>query len=70
MPDLKVTIAYIAIERDWNIEDVLDGRPLSNPEAQRDLIEMFQEDLPYIFSNSVIEFSYEQHPGRNTGKLS
>jgi hypothetical protein len=31
---------------------------------------MFQEDLPYIFSNSVIEFSYEQHPGRNTGKLS
>jgi hypothetical protein len=57
--ELKVTITYIATESDWNIEDVLDGRPISRPDAKQDLIEMLQEDLPYIFSNAKIEFTYE-----------
>jgi hypothetical protein len=57
--ELKVTITYIALESDWNIEDVLDGRSISRPDAQQDLIEMFREDLPYIFANSKIEFTYE-----------
>lgn len=56
---LKVTITYIAKEPDWDIEDVLNGRPVSRPDAQQDLIEMFREDLPYIFNNSKIEFTHE-----------
>jgi hypothetical protein len=67
---LKVSITYFAEESDWNIEDVLNGRPLSHPDAKKDLIEMFREDLPYIFINSQIEFSYEQNPRRNSGSLS
>jgi hypothetical protein len=67
---LKVSITYFAEASDWDIEDVLDGRPLSNPDARKDLIEMFREDLPYIFMNSLIEFSYEHNPQRNSGKLS
>ena len=56
---LKVTITYIATEGDWDIEAVLDGRPPSHPDAKQDLIEMFREDLPYIFANSKIEFINE-----------
>jgi hypothetical protein len=57
MPDLKVVITFIAKDGDdWDIKDVLDGRPVSNPEAQKDLIEMLSEDVDYIFKNSVIEF--------------
>jgi hypothetical protein len=67
---LKLSITYFADDSDWDIEDVLDGRPLSHPDAQKDLIEMFREDLPYIFINSKIEFSYEHNSERNSGKLS
>ena len=57
MPDLKVILTFIAKDGDdWDIKDVLDGRPVSNPEAQKDLIEMLSEDVDYIFKNSVIEF--------------
>lgn len=57
MPDLKVILTFIAKDGDdWDIKDVLDGRPLSNPQAQKDLIEMLSEDVDYIFKNSVIEF--------------
>lgn len=57
MPDLKVILTFIAKDGDdWDIKDVLDGRPLSDPEAQKDLIEMLSEDVDYIFKNSVIEF--------------
>jgi hypothetical protein len=67
---LKVSITYFADESDWSIEDVLDGRPLSHPDAKKDLLEMFQEDLPYIIANSKIEFSYEHNSERNSGNLS
>ena len=57
MPDLKVILTFIAKDGDdWDIEDVLDGRPLSDPEVQKALIEMLAEDIDYIFKNSVIEF--------------
>jgi hypothetical protein len=57
VPDLKVILTFIAKDGDdWDIKDVLDGRPVSNPEAQKDLIEMLSEDVDYIFKNSVIEF--------------
>lgn len=57
MPDLKVILTFIAKDGDdWDIEDVLDGRQLSDPEAQKDLIEMLAEDVDYIFKNSKIEF--------------
>jgi hypothetical protein len=57
VPDLKVILTFIAKDGDdWDIKDVLDGRPLSNPQAQKDLIEMLSEDVDYIFKNSVIEF--------------
>ncbi len=57
MPDLQVILTFIAKDgEDWDIKDVLDGRPLSNPQAQKDLIEMLSEDVDYIFKNSVIEF--------------
>jgi hypothetical protein len=57
MPDLKVVITFIAKDGDdWDIKDVLDGRPVSNPEAQKDLIEMLSEDVDYIFKNATIEF--------------
>lgn len=57
MPDLKVILTFIAKDGDdWDIEDVLDGRPLSDPEVQKALIEMLAEDVDYIFKNSVIEF--------------
>ena len=57
MTDLKVILTFIAKDGDdWDIENVLDGRPLSDPEAQKDLIEMLGEDVDYIFKNSVIEF--------------
>jgi hypothetical protein len=57
--ELKVIITYIATESDWDIKDVLDGRPVSRPDAKQDLINMLKEDLPYIFANSKIEFIYE-----------
>ena len=57
MPDLKVVLTFIAKDGDdWDIEDVLDGRPVSDPEVQKALIEMFSEDIDYIFKNSKIEF--------------
>jgi hypothetical protein len=57
VPDLQVILTFIAKDgEDWDIKDVLDGRPLSNPQAQKDLIEMLSEDVDYIFKNSVIEF--------------
>ena len=57
MPDLKVIFTFIAKDGDdWDIEDVLDGRPVSDPEVQKALIEMLSEDIDYIFKNSKIEF--------------
>ncbi len=57
MPDLKVVLTFIAKDGDdWDIEDVLGGRQLSDPEAQKDLTEMLAEDIEYIFKNSIIEF--------------
>jgi hypothetical protein len=56
MTDLKVTFTFIAKDGDdWDIENVLDGRPVSDPEAQKDLIEMLAEDVNYIFKNSTID---------------
>jgi hypothetical protein len=56
MTDLKVTFTFIAKDGDdWDIENVLDGRPVSDPEAQKDLIEMLAEDVTYIFKNSIID---------------
>jgi hypothetical protein len=56
MTDLKVTFTFIAKDGDdWDIENVLDGRPVSDPEAQKDLIEMLAEDVNYIFKNSIID---------------
>jgi hypothetical protein len=54
---VKVVITYIAEEKDWDIDSILDGRPISHPEAQKDLLEAFREDLLYIFNNSHITFS-------------
>jgi hypothetical protein len=57
MPDLKVVLTFIAKDGDdWDIEDVLGGRQLSDPGAQKDLTEMLSEDIDYIFKNSIIEF--------------
>jgi hypothetical protein len=50
MPDLKVVITFIAKDGDdWDIKDVLDGRPVSNPEAQKDLVKFWTRIRMTIF---------------------
>jgi hypothetical protein len=61
MPDLKVVLTFIAKDGDdWDIENVLDGRPVSDPDAQKDLIEMLAEDVNFVFKNSIIEFNVKR----------
>ena len=38
---VKVVITYYANQEDWDIEEVLDGRRLSDEDAKEDLIQMF-----------------------------
>jgi hypothetical protein len=54
---LKVVITYYAHSEDWDIEEVLDGRKLSDPEAQADLKEMFSEDVHFMWDNADISIT-------------
>jgi hypothetical protein len=52
---LKVVVTYYAYEGDWDIEETLEGRKVS--EAIEDLKEMFKEDTHFIFENGDVEIS-------------
>lgn len=52
---LKVVITYYAHQEDWEIQDVLDGRKVS--EVQDELKEMLSEDVQYIWDNSDISIT-------------
>lgn len=54
---LKLTITYIAEEKDWDIDSILDGRHPSHPQAREALLAAFREDLEYIFLNGEIRIS-------------
>lgn len=51
---VKVVITYYAHQEDWDIEEVLDGRKLSDEDAKEDLIQMFKEDADFIISKADI----------------
>jgi len=51
---LKVVITYYAHQDDWDIQEVLDSRKVSDPAAQEDLKQMLAEDVQYIFQNADI----------------
>jgi hypothetical protein len=52
---LKVVVTYYAYEGDWDIEETLQGRKVS--EATEDLKEMFNEDTHFIWQNGDVEIS-------------
>lgn len=52
---LKVVITYYAHPEDWEIQDVLDGRKVS--EVQDELKQMLSEDVQYIWENSDISIT-------------
>lgn len=54
---IKVVITYYAHQEDWDIEEVLGGRKVSDPSAQEDLKEMFNEDTHFIWENGDVEIS-------------
>jgi uncharacterized LabA/DUF88 family protein len=54
---VKVVITYYAHQEDWDIEEVLDGRRLSDENAKEDLIKMFKEDADFIISKADISIS-------------
>lgn len=54
---LRVTITYIAEEKDWDLDAILDGRSVAHPQAREDLLRAFGEDLQYIFRNAEIRIS-------------
>lgn len=52
---LKVVITYYAHPEDWDIQDVLNERKVS--EAQGDLKQMLSEDVQYIWQNADISIT-------------
>ena len=54
---VKVVITYYAHQGDWDIEEVLDGRKISDEDAKEDLIQMFKEDPEFIISKADISIS-------------
>jgi hypothetical protein len=54
---LKVVITYYAHQEDWDIQEVLDGRRVTDPIAQEDLKQMFSEDVGFIWTNADISIS-------------
>ena len=52
---LKVVVTYYAYEGDWDIEETLQGRKVS--EAKEDLEQMFNEDTHFIWQNGDVEIS-------------
>jgi hypothetical protein len=54
---LKVVITYYAHQEDWDIQEVMDGRRVTDPIAQEDLKQMFSEDVGFIWTNADISIS-------------
>lgn len=56
--NIQVTITFTAFEEDWDIEKILDGRSLTDPDVQLDLISTLMEDPEYILGKC--EFSFKE----------
>ena len=56
--NIQVTITFTAFEEDWDIEKILDGRSLIDPDVRLDLISTLMEDPEYILGKS--EFSFKE----------
>lgn len=54
---VKVVITYYASAEDWDTEEVLAGRRVSDPSAQEDIKNMLSEDVQFIWDRSDIEIS-------------
>lgn len=52
---LKVVITYYAHPEDWETQEVLDGKKVSD--AQEELKQMLAEDVQYIWANADISIT-------------
>jgi hypothetical protein len=53
--NLKITIVYKASQKDWDIDEVLDGRQPTEDSVKEDIIKMLLEDAQYVLLNSEYE---------------
>jgi hypothetical protein len=50
--NLKITIVYKASQKDWDVEEVVDGRKITDQSVREDVIKMLLEDAQYVLMNS------------------
>ena len=58
--NIQVTITFTAFEEDWDIEKILDGRSLTDPDVQLDLISTLMEDPEYILGKCKFSFKEDK----------
>lgn len=57
--NIQVTITFTAFDEDWDIDNIVDGRSLTNKQTQQDLIDAFKEDPEYILEKCDFSFKID-----------
>ena len=56
--NIQVTITFTAFDEDWDIDKIVDGRSLLDPDVKLDLIAALMEDPEFILKKC--DFSFKE----------